>query len=107
MRRRFSRFPRKLPKEEKAEPEQELYQNVQIEVVKIDKESTADNALQCRILDENYSNKKCPLIIHEATLRQEIMQQFPKNVNVDLYALKKYDSKGKMQIVGYVLKAIR
>lgn len=103
----IQQVPKKLPKEEKAEPEQELYQNVQIEVVKIDKESTADNALQCRILDENYSNKKCPLIIHEAALRQEIMQQFPKNVNVDLYALKKYDSKGKMQIVGYVLKAIR
>ena len=56
--------------------------------------------------DENYSNKKCPLIIHDAGLRQEIMQRFPKNVNVDLYALKKYNAKGEVCLVGYVLKAI-
>ncbi len=102
----IQQVPKKLPQEEKAEPEQELYQNVQIEVVKIDKESAADNALQCRIVDENYSNKKCPLIIHDAGLRQEIMQRFPKNVNVDLYALKKYNAKGEVCLVGYVLKAI-
>lgn len=100
-------IPSKMPKETKAEPTPELYQNVQIEVVKIDKESSSDNALQCRIVDENYSNKKCPFIIDDLKMREEVMQRFPKNINADLYALKKYNSKGEMTIVGYVLKCLR
>lgn len=100
------KMPLKYPKEERPAPSLELYRNVQIEVVKIDRESSADNALQCRIIDENYSNKRQPLIIDDTAMREEVMRRFPKNMNVDVFALKKIDSKGKESIIGYVLKEI-
>ena len=53
----IKRLPDKLPPEEPKELEEEYCKNVQIEVIKIDKESKADTALQCRILDEDYSQK--------------------------------------------------
>lgn len=99
-------IPKKMPPKEAEEPEQEFCHNVQIEVIKIDKESTADNALQCRIVDEGYSQKKCPLIIHDANQRQEVMDRFPKNMNVNLFALKRRNSNGEMELKGYVLKDI-
>lgn len=98
--------PQKLPALPSEEPQQELINNVQIEVIKIDKESKSDSALICRILDENYSQKKCPLIIHDAGMRQEVMNRFPKNIFVNLYALKKRTTKGEMILKGYVLKDI-
>ncbi|MBP3499856.1 MAG: hypothetical protein J6J97_07200 [Akkermansia sp.] len=98
--------PDKMPPEEKSEPEPELCKNVQIAIIKIDTESNADSAIQCRIIDEDYSNKKCSLIIHEAAQKQEIMNRFPKNVNVNLYALKQLTPNGETKLKAYVLKDI-
>lgn len=102
----INRLPDKLPPEEPKELEEEYCKNVQIEVIKIDKESKADTALQCRILDEDYSQKKCPLVIHRGDLRTEIMQRFPQNINVNLYIVRKKNAQGEVKIVRYVLDDI-
>lgn len=102
----ISIIPNKMPPEEKEEPKPELCRNVQISIIKIDTESTADSAIQCRIVDEDYSNKKCPLIIHDKEMRQEIMNRFPANINVNLFALKQYLPSGEMKLKAYILKDI-
>lgn len=99
-------IPREMPPREPAQQTQEFYPDVQIEVVKIDTESRADSALMCRILDEGYSSKKCPLIIHDAALKATVLQLFPKPMNVSLYALMRDTGSGDPAIVGYVLKSI-
>ncbi|MBR5887754.1 MAG: hypothetical protein IKZ07_06040 [Akkermansia sp.] len=98
--------PAKLPPEETTNPEPELCRNVQIAIIKIDKESDAENAIQCRIVDEDYSNKKCPLIVENASQREEIMKRFHKNINVNLYAIKQYQPSGEMKLKAYILKDI-
>ena len=100
------KLPDKMPAEPKKEQEKEYLRNVQIEVTKIDKESAADNAILCRIVDEEYSQKKVPLIIHDEELKAEIMRRFPKNANVNLYMLSQEGKQGERRIVGYVLDKI-